>query len=331
MSMNNHIGIILTAFAVVSLSGCGESEPCLKCLEDEELEMNRVTVSVVSSDVLTRAAEDHESDVRNVSLYVFSEEGETVNSFSNGTGVFDMYLPSGKYTFRTFVNCVGLPLNPQSGSDLDEAGVRLSGNGEGGFQMTGSATEEILQNRAVTVKVHRLVSKVEWVVHTAFDEFHRDAELVVRAVYLTNVVGGMDFSLKASARADDWYNRMFYAASDVDELLIDRTGFVLSDGDTAVSSKPLYALPNSVADNRDKTDWTPRCTRLVVEADYCGDSWYYPVTFPALAPNTAYVVDLTVKGPGLEHPEDTVKGTAAVEVRIEVVPWEDGGTIRAEY
>ena len=105
----------------------------------------------------------------------------------------------------------------------------------------------------------------------------------------------------------------------------------MSDGDAMTSVHTFYVYPNRSRDRHSKDVFTPRCSRLVVEAALAGETYYYPVTLPDIEPNTAYNVFLKVKGPGMRHPEDENIATADVDVAVYVCDWETGEIIREEF
>ena len=93
----------------------------------------------------------------------------------------------------------------------------------------------------------------------------------------------------------------------------------------------LYAYPNACADDHGREAWSARCTRLVVRARLGDRLTYYPVTLDPVLPNRHYLVDLTVAGYGVEHPEDRLSDYANVLPSVTVVPWDDGGSLEGLY
>ena len=64
-------------------------------------------------------------------------------------------------------------------------------------------------------------------------------------------------------------------------------------------------------------------TRLVVEADIAGRTYYYPVTMTSLERNKAYTVALTIRNLGSDDPDKPVE-KGSVSVSISVAGWETG-------
>ena len=69
--------------------------------------------------------------------------------------------------------------------------------------------------------------------------------------------------------------------------------------------------------------WTPRHTRLVVEASVGGQVYYYPITLPTIDGNTICTInELTITRLGTSTPDvDSVIGSVSFE--ITVAPWKN--------
>jgi len=98
----------------------------------------------------------------------------------------------------------------------------------------------------------------------------------------------------------------------------------------------LYCYPNPVTkDTHGGKTFTPRRTRLVVEAELGSHLYYYPIdivgTGDVLKQNTSFVISkLTITGPGVENPDDELKkGTSIVSINVEL--WKDGFSKEVTY
>ena len=72
----------------------------------------------------------------------------------------------------------------------------------------------------------------------------------------------------------------------------------------------FYCYPNS----------TTTKTRLVVETQIGGYTYYYPVTLDSVTPNTAYTYNLTITRLGSDSPNEPV-ADGAVSVTLTVKDW----------
>lgn len=63
-------------------------------------------------------------------------------------------------------------------------------------------------------------------------------------------------------------------------------------------------------------------TRLVIQADLLGQTWYYPITIPQPRRNTSYVFDVTLTMTGAKTPDEPLDA-AAVRVGLTVRGWDE--------
>lgn len=63
-------------------------------------------------------------------------------------------------------------------------------------------------------------------------------------------------------------------------------------------------------------------TRLVIQADLLGETWYYPITIPQLRRNTSYIFDVTLTMTGAKTPDEPLDAAAA-RVGLTVRGWDE--------
>ena len=63
-------------------------------------------------------------------------------------------------------------------------------------------------------------------------------------------------------------------------------------------------------------------TRLVIQADLLGETWYYPIALPQPRRNTSYVFDVTLTMTGATTPDEPVDAAAA-KVGLTVAGWDE--------
>lgn len=157
--------------------------------------------------------------------------------------------------------------------------------------------------------------------------------LRIKDVYLINVPAKVNYGLtERYPDASDWYARMGKESDGGKSLLIlDKSEPVdLAYGASDNTEHRFYSYPNAWAPSTG-SEWSPRATSLVVEAEYkVGEEWlecYYPIILhngaSGLESNRLYTVAITVSRPGSDSPNvpvtfDTVSGS------IEVLDWETG-------
>ena len=103
-------------------------------------------------------------------------------------------------------------------------------------------------------------------------------------------------------------------------MLYESVNSKITAPNTDSNAHHFYCYPNPYKSDTFSTDWSPRPTRLVVEAELGGTLYYYPVSLPELKQNTQCNVTLTVVRPGATSPEQDMDKYAAV-FNIEVKDW----------
>lgn len=197
----------------------------------------------------------------------------------------------------------------------------LSDNGPGGLVMEGHAETVITSAvNSVTVDVRRIVAKV--VLDEITVDFENDAydemPFVLKSAYLTNVAGDKTY-LAEKADPEEWHNPIVRTpSSPVDGMVYDSLGDV-SVEDVYSTKHHFYCYPNPYQEDTFSADvWSPRPTRLVIEAGLGGVLYYYPVSLPVLEQNTRYHVSLNIVRPGATSPEqDMDKYAASIKINIE--------------
>ncbi len=157
----------------------------------------------------------------------------------------------------------------------------------------------------------------------------KEGAFKIERVYLTNVPARvrLDFGMDTSY---EWYAKLM-ADNGKRSLIYDEVGKTLNYNKTYDTKHSFYSFPNECAPSTETT-WSPRATRLVVEASYnygTADNpderlFYYPITLnKGLEANKCYKVNLTIRRPGSSGPEEAVE-FGAVSGSISVESWEDG-------
>lgn len=228
-------------------------------------------------------------------------------------------------------------------SDLLALTSELKDNGPTRLFMIGSTTEELRSGSAeVSVRVRRVCASV--ILESVTNDFIAPAYQAtgmfrVKSCYLMNVPAMTNFgqSVKSASLTDQkyWYARMgAETSSPQKDLIFDRMdpSVEVNYGSACRTAHTFYSYPNSCEFSRDNS-WCPRATMLVVEAELRnGESWdtcYYPVVLESLESNRQYRVNLTVKRPGSNDPNDPVEFTDMVPV-ITVDDWDSGESYSPE-
>lgn len=243
-------------------------------------------------------------------------------------------------------------------SDFLRLTSSLSDNSPGSFVMAGMAgfmvtgdSQEVLD---VQVRLQRLVVKVHLEsVLRCFDNAALAArDLTLRHIYLTNVYPQNryceDYSPgELSALQGSWYNAMGWhhpeamsADAATDALLCERDLDIPLRQSVSVNvNRSLYSYPNPwdlEADSHDPQWAGGRCTRLILETELEGKTYYYQATLPSernsvpLSRNRAFRVSCTLNRLGSRDPEEEVPDAMTVRIIPDENAWERDYTIIEE-
>lgn len=202
---------------------------------------------------------------------------------------------------------------------------KLADNSIGDLVMEGHASPNLTAaGGTVNVDIRRIVSKV--VLDGITVDFELDAydnmDFVLNKVYLTNVAGDKSY-LAENADPTSWYNQMVRtSAPEVDAMVYEDLGNLnIKPTREYKEQHHLYCYPNPHTTDTFAPDvWSPRPTRLVVEATLGNVQYYYPVSLPELKQNTRYYVSLHIVRPGATSPEQDMD-KYAVSFKISVEEW----------
>ena len=212
--------------------------------------------------------------------------------------------------------------------------ARLSGNSPGHLTMFGSAWIESLPEKGTNrIWLNRLCSKISIrkIRLQTDDEAYTGSTLSIGAIYLTNVYlrsGLADSDFDASEDPSDWYNAMGWhlsgAENALDALVGDRgIGKELENGQSYENAHVFYAFPNPVTEDCQDAEWSPRCTRMVIEATLGGKRYYYAISFPGMQRNHSYIVtEAVIKSPGSLSPEEVIPGSIAASITTVQDTWD---------
>jgi len=206
-----------------------------------------------------------------------------------------------------------------------------------GFEMLGMVEKDLTSSTSCQIPVTRFVAKVsinkistDFSTIPAYDE----SGLKIKRIYLINVRTKCPFTFTQTAGTgtNDWYNKLAFEYS-MHGVIGDDDINAWADYDTP---HYFYCMPNPVTeDTQGGSSFTPRFTRLVIEADLAGSTYYYPInivgTNNKLDANTSYeITNLTITGIGSDSP-DVVPKKGSVSFSVKVTDWATGFSKQVEY
>ncbi len=357
--MKNSTIIALAAIAALSSAACTKSAQPESTVNEEVCSLS-LSFSGGAGTRATGQTAARESMIQNVQVFVFrtgsgADEGlldacksagfDTPLNYDASSSPYSglkLDCTVGQREIYAIVNADkdytadGSVLNKES---LLSKTIALGDNGPDRLFMLGSVTASLKPGQEThSVTVRRACAGV--VLESVKNEmlapaYRKSGAFKINKVYLTNVPARVNFSMTAapsSLSETDWYAKM--KAESKSSLIYDDMGAVVLDyGKTYNTIHSLYSFPNDCKPGT-AAAWSPRATRLVIEASYDdgngAHSFYYPITLyndstnKGLEANRQYRVNLTILRPGSDSPDKPVEFDA-VTGSIYVASWEDGG------
>lgn len=288
-----------------------------------------IEVSVPIEQTKVTAVAD-ETSISNYQVFVYDASGHLEAYVNQNSSAISLECTVGAKTVVVLCNAPSVD-GVTSLSDMLKLKSSLSDNGPGSFVMSGRISSVITtSSTGVTVPVTRLVSKVRLSkLETEFEiPQYQSMPFKVSSVYLINVPA--DRFYIASGSVSEWYNKTKYDSSDENSLLFDNMGDLLVTSSAPYGKRnTFYCYPNPESNDNFSSTWSPRHTRLVVEALLGENRYYYPVTLPEIESNKIYDVNLKITRPGSSLPDIEVD-KFAIGFSVQVKDWETGASVSEE-
>ena len=288
--------------------------------EGKEVEIN-VSVPVAKTKYITSEGEDN---VNSLQVFVFRQDGMLDSwAMTEDAASLTIKCTAGLKRVVAVVNAPQIT-GITDKEMLDESVSRLDENMKGHFVMYGSKVETVVGATDIEVEVKRLAARIS--IHKITNalalEQYREKEFKLVSVFLANVAADVRYDGQGAPAL--WYNQRTYHA-EMDYLVIDpNINTVIEYGTSYEQPHYLYCYPNPTETDSIETEWCPRYTRLVVETEIAGQTYYYPVSFQNIEANHRYHIrDLKITRLGSESPDEPVQ-VGTVTVTIEVKGWDEG-------
>lgn len=327
-----HIRLFLPFLAVMLVLSSGSCsrrplEPEVPMATDE-----KVLVSFFLNDAATRSTSSaDDARVRDWKVFLCTD-GAVAYSAVSYTDEISIEVTKGiEYTVYALVNAGASSWNFGLESEILSARIPLELCSENALVMFGSTVASVGDNQTVSIPVSRVVSKV--ILEKVTTDFSARPELaakdfVIESVYMINVAG--EYDLQGGVLPEVWYNRSAYSSSRVDPLVYDAVGSSLSSGTSYPVSHRFYVCPNPVESDVRGGAWSPRHTRLVLQALLGGKRYYYSVSLPQLECNCFYrISELVLTGRGSLDPDEESDDAVRVTISKSLV-WDGDITVEEE-
>lgn len=323
--------IIASALAMLAMASCTKDGDCTSCpdadnnqeQQTEEKGILKISMAFPEDEAETRAltayttVQPYEKSVNRIQVLIFDAAGR-LNAYRDLGTSSTASISTTTGTKKVWAVINGPDLSGiASESALKGKEISLSSNStsaSAGFVMAGSTTCSLTTAGATTaVTVSRLTGRIALTsVTNSLPSVY--PTLTVKKVYAINVVGSQNLAGTGAAAPS------LNLGSDkgaVPALLSKTVGKAVSRGASYTPTTPdlFYGYSNA----------TSTKTRLVVEADIAGQTYYYPVTISSLERNKAYTVSINILNLGSDDPDKPVeKGT--ISVSISVAGWQSGAS-----
>ena len=295
-----------------------------------------VVFSVLGEDTRMTGT-DGERAVDNWVLLLY-KDGILIEAGTSDSGsVIRKRLAVGEYTAFAIVNppVSFVPDDYPELSSLTLAESTLRENMAGRLVMAGSRaiTVPVQDGETQRIGVDRLVCKagIRKISVGFSDPFLAARPFVLKGIYLTNCYGksryGSDWGeADIVSEASLWHNRMgFHSDGAVDGLLAE-TGLdiPITTHTPHMQEHTFYYYPNPLPETLDSRSgtWTRRRTRMVLEAEIGGRTYYYTITLPASQRNKTYIIEeAIIRKLGTRDPEKDEPGAIDVVFSTSVEDW----------
>lgn len=285
--------LFFAAFAALAFVGCNEDrvEPFI----DQTGEKVQLTVTIPSNETKVTGYPS-DTQINSIQVFVFDKNGIYETSDKGYGSALSLTCTTGEKKIVALINAPA----ETSVANIDELRARIVDLNEceaGSIVMSGEVTKTLSVSSIVAMQVQRLAAKVA-VSDVNLDfalDAHKNLPFRIKAIYLINVAGTRAYM--ADNVPTTWYNKGGYIQETSLDFLYDEvaSGQVANE-DSYTTEHYFYCYPNTTATK----------TRLVVEAEIGGNTYYYPVTLDQVSPNTAYTYSLTITRLGSDSPDSPV-------------------------
>lgn len=314
---------IAAAAAAAVLVGCNKNQDTVT-VRDASSETAELSVSIPlegQTKASGTVSEVAENTLASVQVFVFTDSGNLEAYKSATSGQLDLSCTKGNKTVAALVNAPAVS-DITTLAELRAKTTALADNAAKSFVMYGQKAVPVnAASVSVTLEVQRFAAKVviQKITNKMALSQYQSSPVAITGIYLINVAGNA--TLAGSGNPSLWLNRQKNEAA-ADCLYYEKPSALnVAYNSSESTGHYFYCYPNPTASDSADEAWSPRHTRLVVEANVGGKKCYYPITLPVVNANTVYTIgELTITRLGTDAPDvETVMGSASFT--ITVAPW----------
>lgn len=307
--------ICFAAMAAVAAASCCEKKVELPQYEQSE-DLVTFSVSVPGAETKSVGTED-EKTVNSLQVIVFNKYGVYEASAHGTENSVELTCTAGEKRMVALVNA-DREQNVVDFDDLAGRSVYLKDTGIGDLVMVGDTTVTVTADKPITVDVSYISSKIvlESVALNLENQQHKDLPFVLKSVFLINVAG--DRKYIADSTPSLWYHEGAYDPDNTLPFLYDQVkgGEITSGVKQYDTDHYFYCYPNE----------TNTKTRLVIEAQIAGQTYYYPISLTKVLPNNQYSYSVVLTRFGTDRPDGELE-KGAYSVTVSMKDWHKNSSV----
>ena len=319
--------IFLAAVLTAALAcACGQkmTEPSREKTIGEEMTLD-VSIPVPSGTKVTDVTS--EGKVNSLQVFVFRKDGVLEAEARETAQTLSLSCTSGEKDVYAVVNAPQIT-GVKTLDNLKSKVSSLSENTPSSFVMSGEKTVTLSGPTSVEIEVKRLVARVgiRKITNNFTLEQYRTGAAKIKGIYLLNAQSSSKYL--GGLPSLPWANLHTFNSATMPNLLYSGVmDTALNYGTPYESANYFYCYPNPTADDSSEAGSGARFTRLVVELDVNGKSYYYPVSIPSIERNKSYeITELTITRLGSGSPDDPVSSLNAT-FTLKVADWDEISTL----
>lgn len=323
------VKVVIAALSFIAIFAACQKEMVNGYSSNERATL-RISVPMDETKVISDA---NDAQVNHYQVFLFKDDYSLEDYTSQTSPDVTLDCTMGK---KYIVAMVNAPLmdDIMDYRTLTEKTSLLSDNSVGSFVMEGLTVIDVATTNPakIAVPVTRKVAKVELSSLTVAIDMPQYSSLAfkVSSVYLINVSSEIQYFPMQKTVPVSWSNQLAFVSEDANDLTYDDMGdFQVTESTPYTTKNTFYTYANLIDNDSFSTTWSPRHTRLVVEAMLGDQVYYYPVTLPKLEQNKVYGVNLKITRPGSFTPDARIDKFDA-DFQITVKDWVQGETVDEE-
>lgn len=324
--MKNIIKTFLLVLAGLQMSACSKVTPAEQLHEAAGKCTLTVNVGALSTKT-TAMSSVAEEKVNSLQVYVYDSSGaiEYYGKIEDASSLTFEVVP-GEKTICALVNAASNSDIPTKNKFLAYPTL-LSENSLTNFVMAGTESKEITKAETITIPVSRIASKIILnKITTRYSSASMNGTTKIKSVYLVNVPVSSTL-LSDNYNISEWVNMTKFVSSSCNSFVSEsNVDYDISGNGSNTDVHWFYSYPNPTTEDSSSSTWCARKTRLVVETEYGGQTYYYPITLPVLQRNYKYVItELIITRLGSKDPDVPVS-MKECKFDLEIVKWQNGLT-----